>query len=150
MSEPGTTSLEIVVPGTGEMVPLDDPAAVARAHRDLTDLEMQIRDAKAMFADILAGESRKQGTKTLRFGDIEVEMRGGPSTEYAAEEIETGLREAGMPEDRIREIVKETVSYKIDARKASSAASANPDYAKVIEAGKRIIEKPMYPSVKRA
>lgn len=145
-----TTGRELIVPGTGELLSLDDPAAVARAHRDLTDLEADIRNAKAVLADRLAVESARQGTKTLRWEGVEVEMRGGSSTVYQAEEIEQGLREAGMPEERIREIVKETVSYTVDGRAAKSAAGANPDYKRVIEQASRVIEKPLYPSVKRA
>ena len=43
----------------------------------------------------------------------------------------------------------ETVSYKVSAREAARAASANEDYKGVIESGKDVVEKAQYVSISR-
>ena len=53
---------------------------------------------------------------------------------YDAEAIEEGLREAGMSEERIREIVKEEVTYKVVAKEAKKAAAASEKYAAIVDA----------------
>ena len=144
MSEPTeqeTPSTEIAVPGIGEIVNLDDARAVAFALDGVRDLERQLRDVKAELTRALVYESGVQGTKTLHMEGIKAVLKSSAETIYDAEEIEIGLREAGMPEDRIRLIVVETTSYKVDAVKAKQAAAANPAYAEVINANKHEVEK---------
>lgn len=136
-----TPSTELVVPGIGEIVNLDDARQVAVALDGVRDLERQLRDVKSELTRALIHESKQQGTKTLHMEGIKAVIKSGDETIYDAEEIEIGLREAGMPEDRIRLVVVETTSYKVDAVKAKQAAGANPAYAKVIDANKRTEEK---------
>jgi hypothetical protein len=54
-----------------------------------------------------------------------------------------------MPEERIREIVVETITYAVAAVKAKQAAGANPAYEAVIEAHKRVEEKKPYVTISR-
>jgi len=135
------SSTELVIP-TGELVSLDDYPRVAQALKSLRQMEDAIREAKAELTHALVEHSRQLGSKTITFEDgHQAIVRGGTETIYDAEEIEAGLRAAGMGEIRIRQIVKEIVSYKVDARQAMSAAVANPDYAAVIRAHTRVVEK---------
>lgn len=145
MDEPGQ---ELIVPGIGEVVRLDDPPQVAAALGSVRDLEGALRSVKSELTAALVYASRTQGTKTLHLENCTVAIAGGSSTVYDPQEIEAGLREAGMPEERIREIVKETVSYSVDAAKAKQAASANPLYAAVIAKHSHIEEKSPYATIK--
>lgn len=140
---------DLVVPGIGEIVPLDDPTKVSYALDSIRDLERELRSVKAELTRAIVHHSQVAGARTLHLQGITVSVKSGTQTVYDAEAIEQGLREAGMPEDRIREIVKETVTYAVDAVKAKQAAGANPLYAAVIEANKQIEEKPAYVTVKR-
>jgi hypothetical protein len=146
--ELATTSLPI--PVTGEVVDLADYQSCARALDSIRDIEYQLRTAKAALSDAIAQEAARRGVKSLELGDGRKAVVGGGTTvEYDAEQMEIGLRTAGMPEDRIREIVEETVTYKVKAGEAKRAAGANPDYAVVVDACRREIEKPAYVSLRR-
>jgi hypothetical protein len=133
--------MELMVPGIGQVVALDNPKEVALALDGVRDLERQLRLVKTELTSALVYASQQAGAKTLHLEGVKVEIKGGTQTVYEAELIEQGLREAGMPEARIREIVKETVSYVVSAVQAKQAAAANPAYAAVIEAHKRVEEK---------
>ena len=107
MSEPGT---DLVLP-SGELVSLGDTAACVRALDELRDLESRIRELKGMLTDAIQDESRRQGTKTLTLnGGIQALVKGGEKVLWDAQALEAGLREAGMGEERIRQIVIEEVS----------------------------------------
>lgn len=143
-------STELVVPGLGTVVDLTKPEEVALALDDIRYLEQQYRSLKTKLTELLVAESEKQGTKTLHLPGVTVTVKSGPEVVYDAEEIEIGLRMAGMPEARIREIVEEKVTYTVKAVKAKQAAGANPSYADVIEAHKREQKKTPSASVSRA
>lgn len=142
-------SEELAIPGTGALVDLSNELECAHALRDLRDFEQQVREAKAALTNAIVDRSRILGTKTIHLSDgRKAEIRGGSETRYDANEIEEGLRSLGMPEERIREIVVEEVSYKVSAREAQRAAAANEDYGKIIENAKETEEKPHYVVIK--
>ena len=145
MDEP---SREIVVPGIGEIVNLDDPPAVAAALGSVRDLEGHLREIKSVLTGSLVTASEKLGTRTLHLENCSVTVKSGGSKVYDPIAIEQGLRDAGMPEERIRLIVKETVSYSVDAVKAKQAAAANALYRQVIENNSHTEEKPPYVTIK--
>lgn len=138
---------ELVVPGLGELVRLSDTREVALALDHVRDLERELRSIKAELTQAIVAATRREGTKTLHMEGLTASIKSGSDIHYDAEQIEEGLRAAGMPEERIREIVVETISYKVDAVKAKQAASANPDYAAVIEANRVETEKPPYVTI---
>lgn len=145
-----STSNEIAIPGTWEIVSLDDEAACAQALASLREFESQIREAKAALTNAIVERSKVLGSRTLHLpSGLKAVVKGGGETVYDAEEIEAGLREAGMPEDRIREIVKETTSYSVAAVKAKQAAAANEAYAQVIAEHSRFVPKAQYVSLER-
>jgi hypothetical protein len=143
-------STELVVPGLGTVVDLADPAACAFALDDIREMERQFRYLKTELTERIVEAARVEGTKTLHFPGGTVTVTTGEDYSYDAEEIEVGLRAAGMPENRIREVVKETVSYKVDAVKARQAGAANPAYAEVVEAHKELVVKSPSVSISRA
>lgn len=143
-------SEELAIPGTGELVSLDKEVECVQALKALRDFESQIKEAKGILTQAILDRSRTLGTKTIYLPDgSKAEVRGGPEAVYDVEEIEENLRALGMPEERIREIVIETVSYKISVREANKASAANPEYASVIANAHQMQEKPYYISISR-
>ena len=133
---------EILVPFTGELVRADDAAAAARSLESLRQIEADIRRVKTELTEAIVGVASVTGTKTLHLeGGGTAVVKGGTETVYDAEKLEAALRRAGMPESAIREIVVETVSYKVAAVRAKQAAAANPKYRKAIERHSTQIEK---------
>ena len=141
---------ELVVPGTGELVDLSNEIDCIHALAAVRDWELQLREAKAALTSAIIERARLLGTQTINLPDgRKAEVRGGSETVYDAQEIEANLRALGMPEERIREIVVEEISYKVSAREAKRAASANPEYESVIENAKQVVEKQAYISISR-
>jgi len=143
-------SLELVVPGIGQVVNLDDYRECALAIDGIRDLETDLRYVKTELSRAIAHAASVQGTKTLELEDgRKVTVGGGTETVYDAEQLEIGLREVGMPEHRIRQIVVETVAYKVNAVEAKRAAAANPVYAGLVEMCRSENEKPATVSIRR-
>lgn len=140
----------LVLPATGELVNLDDEVSCAQALESLRGLEAQIREAKAGLVRAIVSRSELLGSRTLPLGNgLKAVVKSGTVVEYDAEQIELGLRRAGMPEDRIRAVVEETVSYRVRAVEAKRAASANPAYGEIIERHTRTVQKPPSVSIER-
>lgn len=142
-------SKELVVPGLGTVVDLASPSACAFALDDIRDLKRQFGYVETELTEAIVAACEVEGTKTLHFPGGTAIVKTGETWEYDAEQMEIGLREAGMPEHRIREIVKEVVSYKVDAVKAKQAGAANPAYQEVVDATKTLVVKSPYVRVAR-
>lgn len=141
---------ELAIPGTGQLVSLENEIECVQALQAVRDFESALREAKAALTSAIVEHSRTQGTKSIVLPDgTKAEIRGGPESVYDTHEIEENLRALGMPEDRIREIVIEEISYKLSVREAKKASSANEEYASIIENAKRVEEKPFYVSISR-
>lgn len=142
---------ELVVPVSGEIVDLNDESACAAAIQDIREWESRLKEAKSILTAAIVEQARIEGVRSFSYTDgRRIEVGGGPKVEYDALEIEEGLRALGMPEERIREIVIEEVSYKVSARKAKSAAAANEDYQKVIEGAKKTKNEAYYISIRKS
>lgn len=141
---------EILVPGVGELVNLEDVKSTGEALDAVRGLEAQLRDVKRILTDALVEASRVQGTKTLTIGGrMKIEIRGGSEKAYDAEQLERELRELGMPEERLRQIVREEITYSVSAREAQKAAKANDDYAAALDRATVEIQKPYTASIRR-
>lgn len=134
-----------ILPVTGEVIDLNDAAACARALADVRAFENDFRQVKALLSDALVALSQREGTKTLHTAGGKVTVKGGSETTYDGEMLEVELRQAGMSEERIREIVVETVTYSVRASEAKRAAAANPAYAAAVERARTT--RPKAPSV---
>jgi hypothetical protein len=144
------TSMELIVPTTGEVVNLDDPMSVVSALTEIRDLESRLREIKGVLTDAIVAESRRQGTKTIVLPDgRKAEVKGGEDTEWDHVALEHRLRSLGMPETRIREIVVEEVSYRVDTVKAKQAARANHEYAEAVEEFGKVRERRPSISIRR-
>lgn len=140
----------IVLPHSGEVIDPHDAKQCGTALDELRRMERHIGEAKRALSYAIAEECKRQGTKSIDVGGgRRAEVRGGPEKAYDAEALERDLRAAGMPEDRLREIVTETVSYSVVAREAKRAAGANEEYARIIERNTTEIERPISVTIRR-
>lgn len=143
-------SEELAIPGTGEVVSLENEVQCVQALAALRNFESQVKEAKGILTQAIVDRSRVLGSKTIYLPDgSKAEIRGGPESVYDVTEIEENLRALGIPEERLREIIIEEVSYKLSVREAKRAAAANEDYAAVIENAQKTEEKPFYVSIRR-
>lgn len=131
-----------LVPLVGTVVSLQAAGQVAQALSDVRDMEAQLRDAKRILTDALVSEAVARGTKTIHLDDVTVEIRGGSEIVWDVQELEAGLLSAGAPQSLVDEIISTEITYKVDARRASRAAGANPRYAEVVERARNEVEKP--------
>jgi hypothetical protein len=139
---------ELLVPLTGEVVPLRDPPKVARALLEVRRLKAALDEARATLEDALVVESEPVGSRTLRLGEQTAVVSGGTRTEFDAVELAQELRAVGLPEGRVTEVVRATVTYSVDARVARSLAAANPRYAAAIERCRRTVAVPSRVAIK--
>jgi len=136
-----------IVPYSGEIVNLDDPQACLKLLVEIRELEEKLRELKDDLTDALKYEFTRQGKKTL-------EMQGIKATLGADSEIvwDVGildeLRSAGLPEERMDELVTAEVGYRVNANVAKQLAM-NPLYAEVIERAKSRVPKKPYVGAKR-
>jgi hypothetical protein len=137
---------EIAVPVIGELVPVDDPVALGRALQSVRDAQAALREAGEGLTEAIIAIASVSGTKTLTLEDgTKLVVKGsGKETRYDAIAVEEELREAGMPEERIREIVAETVTYSVKAVELKRAAAVNEQYAEIMERHSTQIEKKPY------
>jgi hypothetical protein len=145
--EPLTT--ELVMPLTGEVVPLADAPKVARALLELRQLKGRLDEARRVLEDALLFASEQAGSRTLHLGELDAVVSGGEKVVYDELELARRLREAGLPEARLAELIVETVTYKVDQRVATSVAAANPNYAEALQASRRTVPAPVRVAIKR-
>ena len=138
-----TTGNEIVCPGTGELVSLDDAPAVARALRALREFKRDVEDARSVLEAALIGESERQGTKTLHLDGLTASISADTAVEWDVTVL-LRLLEAGLPAERYAALVTEEVSYKVDGRVAAQIAGANERYAEIVAAAKNRVPKRPY------
>lgn len=140
-----STSTEIAIPVTGELVSLEDAAACGRALGDIRRLEQHLRDLKTLLTDSVVAECQRQGTKTLRLDDMTLTMSGGETVQWDIEVLEQ-LLDAGLPQERFDALVKTEVTYKVSAAEAKRLA-VNPEYADIIEKARTVLHAPFRVSV---
>jgi hypothetical protein len=141
------TGMELaVIPTTGEVISLDDPASCARALYEIKELEQRIRDLKAALRESIVNESVRVGGKTLHFGSEEGE--GGyvakistPNETRWDYNVLLELVDAGLPEERFNELVLIEQSYKIDGSLVRQLSGANPVYAEILTRAKEVIPR---------
>lgn len=140
VEEPGTEIA--IMPLTGVVVNLESEREIAIAYKDLRELKDKVLEAERLLKEALRYRSEALGTKTFHIEGVgKVELRGGTRVDWPdPQALEEELREVGCPEDVIREIVVEQITWKVDGNRARRAAGANPVYAEVIEKHKRVTE----------
>lgn len=136
---------EIAVPVIGELVPADDAAALGSALAAVRQAQAALRAAGEELTEAIVGIASVSGSKTLTLDDgTKLTVKGGNETRYDDAAVEEELRAAGMPEARIREIVEETITYKVKAVELKRAAAVNDTYRGIMERHSTLIEKRPY------
>jgi len=145
-----TEALEVKPLGT--VVNLNEPRECAIALQDIRGAESLFRGYKRVLSDALVSYWQQAGSaKTFAVGGgRNAVITGGPEKHYDAEAIRDDLLAAGMPAERVSEVVVETVTYQVKAVEANRAAKANPEYARIIERHTTVIEKPYDVAVRRS
>jgi hypothetical protein len=139
---------EIVVPLTGELVDLRQPGQVAAALESVREAKRHLDQARVLLETVLRLEASRQGTKTLHLGGVDCVVSGGSRVEYDCEQLRELLAEAGLPDDRLAELIVETVSYRVNQTVAKSVSAANPRYRAAIERCRRVEPAPWRVTVK--
>lgn len=143
-------SAELVLPFSGEVINLADWRMCASALKEIRDYESVGREVKGILTRAIAEAAAREGKRTLELANgAKVHISSSSETEYDAEAIQQGLADAGMPQERISEIVEETVVLKVRAVEAKRAANANAAYATVIDEHSREVFKPVTVSIRR-
>lgn len=135
------TGDQLVVPYSGEVVDLEEPAQCVRVLAEIRELERRLRQVKDELTFHLSEEFKRQGTKTLEFAGIRAELKGGSEIAWDIEVLEE-LRGLGLPEERFNKLIQAEITYKVSGAEAKRIAGANPQYAEVIERAKRHYAKP--------
>lgn len=150
MSDTPGTDLILVQP-TGEMVDPRDAQACVSALREVNRIQGLLYEAKRALSAALVAEAQRRGERTVTLDNGEQFVtEGGPSRQYRPDDAEEGLRAAGMPEERIAQIVVTEVSRKVNGVEANKAARANPAYAAALEAASEMVEARYSVKVPRA
>lgn len=151
MSETEAMSTEIVHRLTdGVIVERDDVETATFFLGRIEEEKTEIGRVEAALKDLVREwYATHGGPQTIRHQGVKVTLGSGEETLYDAQALEAALREAGMPETSIRDIIVETISYKVDATKAKQAAKANPVYAAAVDACSTKYSKTPSVSVKR-
>jgi hypothetical protein len=138
VSDPGT---ELTLPN-GVLVDLTDPGQVAVAYDDLQMLRRMVTQAEKTLKEALIEYGReKLGKNTFTLEGVgKVQIEGGKEKRYDAQGLKQALLKAGMPPERVSEIVRETVELKVMGREANAAAKT-PKYEKIIEEFMTVEEK---------
>lgn len=134
-----------VVPATGEVVDLSNPAEVARALEAVETIAAQAAEAKRMLNDALVRYSTDVAVaRTFTVPGVgKFERTGGPKTEYdRPDEIRRELLALGIPAERVAEIVVETVDRKVNGTEANKAAKASPAVEEVLARHRRKTDAP--------
>jgi hypothetical protein len=124
---------EIQLPLTGEIVDLRQPEQVAVALHSVREAKRILDQARQLLEEVLVHHSQKAGTKTLHLDHVTAEISGGSRTDYDLDTLRNGLTRAGLPQDRLGQLIVETITYRVNASVAKSVEAANPAYAAVIE-----------------
>jgi alkylhydroperoxidase/carboxymuconolactone decarboxylase family protein YurZ len=144
-TEPGN---QLVIHLTGEVIDLGDLPTVAQTLDYLRDIETQIKDAKRVLTDALEAESERQGSRTLDLGNVLVKLSTRERTEYDLEVLADMLRDAGLPEERLGELIVATVSYSLNQSVARQLRAANAAYGAALDSCRRTVPATVYATVK--
>jgi hypothetical protein len=139
-----------VVPVLGTVVNVDNPTHVAETIADVDQAVELLREMRDMLVGLVVDEASRQGTKTLHLEDgIIAKVSGGSRPEYDLETLADQLRDAGLPEDRLEQLIVPRVEYKLDQAVARQLRGANPAYRQALDECRTDVPAPWRVTVER-
>lgn len=139
MPDPGE---ELVLAHSGVLVRLNDVSEVASALKEVQEIQKRLQEAVRILKSAMSYHSGEAGAKTLYLEGIgKVELKNDTEIEWDIPGLERRLRRAGASDELIGEIIVTKIDYKVDAKRAKQAASANPKYARAVELSRRDVPK---------
>ena len=139
-----------VVPVTGQLVDLTQPAEVAGAIGDIDQAVRQLRELRDLLVELVVEESSRQGTKTLHLEHgLTAKVSGGTRPEYDLETLAEMLRANGLPEDRLEQLITTRIEFRLDQAVARQLRGANPAYAEALDFCKTVVPAPWRVTIER-
>jgi hypothetical protein len=139
----------IVLPFSGQQIDLRNPDEVADGLDQVRDLKRRLDGLRGLLENVLRLRSRELGTKTLHLENVDAVVSGGSRPEWDVELLSERLRAAGLPEQRLDQLIVATVSYRVDQQVARELRGANPAYAAALAEARRDVPAPWRVTVKR-
>lgn len=140
----------VLVEGSGVDVDVTDPVQCAVALDFIRTFEKEIAHIKRVLTDGVVNHYRLTGERSIDLpGGLEATVKAGKRTLVDPAVLEVKLREAGMPEDRINQIITSTQETRVDLRKAKTAATANDAYAEALAAASSTYEETPAVTIRR-
>lgn len=144
------TGTDLIRPDTGELIPITEIHAglekltmdaiggemteIADVLDALRRLDAEIASLKRLLQGEVGARGEHLGKKSLRLGDGRMlVISGGKETTVDPVKLAAALRRAGMPDERVDEIVTTTVTQKVNLVLAKQAAAANEKYARALK-----------------
>jgi hypothetical protein len=138
---------ELPNPITGELVRTNDLAAIGRTLQQIRDKKRELDDFVAVFTNAAYELAAQQGQRTFHLGQMTVEIGAETQTDWDVELLSRELGLAGLPQQRLDQLITATVSYKVNANIAKQIAGSSKRYADIIERAKLTIPKRRYAGV---
>lgn len=131
-------------------IDLADHVACGVLLDDIIEFQKELASVKSRLESAIIERATVDGVSSYDLPNrLKAEIRSGRRTVIAGDVLEQGLRDAGMPEARIAEIVTTVVTYKASAVEAKKAARMNPGYAAALEAASTVHEAAPSVSIRR-
>lgn len=82
------STTDLMIPGTGELIPLDGPTDhLAEAFDAISDLERQLRDARGAIRAELLTRLDRENRRSAEVGDWKLEAEAPDQTDYDPDEL---------------------------------------------------------------
>lgn len=136
-AEPAQETLpadSLVITATGDVYDLSTAAGCAEALAGIQKLTGMLHDARSVVVGELVEHRRQLGTSTFNTPAGKVTLSADEERVVDATVLREGLVAADAPEDLIGEVIVQTVSEKVDLRRADRAAANNEAYAAALAA----------------
>lgn len=121
-------------PLTGEMVRVGSALDVVQALDAVRGDMRKLAEWRAFLILIVRYVSRRQGTKTLHVGGgLVATLSGGSKPVYDVDRLEELLTDAGLPAERLAELVETVTVKKVRANVAKQLRAASTEYAAILD-----------------
>lgn len=142
------TSLAPVDRFTGELLDPRNLEQLGDYLERLRELRQAVQDEIGGITGLVVSLSSQYGKKTLRSGDVKVEVKSNVKREWDLDVLDQ-LLDAGLPLERWEEMVKSEVVTTVSWAIAKQLKASNPEYARIIDEAMTEIPTSTYVTVSR-